>query len=96
MVNAFQRSTVDRARKSPIDGRFIRILYLRSGMLSEGSAFSLLKTPACYQTWRKRQHPGFWADGGSPPIAADILASEGRGAEGYLLGPRVPPLTYLK
>lgn len=34
--------------------------------------------------------------GGSPPIAADIPAREGRRAEGYLLGPRVLPLTYLK
>lgn len=40
---------------------FIRIQYLRRGILSEGSAFFPQKTPACYQTLLKGSYPGFFA-----------------------------------
>lgn len=38
---------------------------------------------------RERSYPSFWTDGGSLPIASDIVASESRHVNGYLLGPRV-------
>lgn len=84
---------MDIARKSPIDGRFIGILYLRSGMLSEGSAFSAENTCVLSNLEEEAAFPAPGLAGGSPPIAADIPA---RRAEGYLLGPRALPLTYVK
>lgn len=69
----FDIGTVDFPRKSAIDSAFIRIQYLLCGILSEGSAFFLQKTPASYQTLPKGSYPGFSQDWESPLRGFDTL-----------------------
>lgn len=52
---------------------FIRVQYLRRGILSEGSAFCLQKTPASYQTLSKGSYPGFSQSWESPLRGFDTL-----------------------
>lgn len=52
---------------------FISIQYLLRGILSEGSAFFLQKTPASYQTLSKGSYPGFSRDWESPLRGFDTL-----------------------
>lgn len=73
----FDISSVDFPRRSAIDF-FIRIKYLRRGILSEGSAFFLQKTPASYQSLSKGSYPGSPLRGFDTLWPPDILPSVSR------------------